>query len=315
MHASILRYFSAVADYGSIRQAAEHVGVSPSAVNRQILNLESTLGVVLFERRANGMRITDSGRVVLAHCRSTLHDFDRLRSELAHHTGLLTGSVVVYTLDSVASHFLPDALPAFLRLHPLLNLKVVAVEPFSILQAIHRGDADLGFTFATPLQGSVAILSAVPSPLCAIVSQDHPLSDRTSITLEQCADYPLIFHDDASTDIRAIMGEDLYRFKSLHSSLLSSNMFEFTKSFVYKGMGVAFCTAFGLFRELLDTRLHAIPIEHDQLQSLRLCLFRNADRPPTLAARALSDYLSAMLPTFIERLCDSVPNLASVMRS
>ena len=82
MHAAVLRYFEAVAEEGSIRRASERLHISPSAVDRQILKLEDHLGTPLFERRPNGMRLTDAGQLVLNHARTTLHDFARLRGDI-----------------------------------------------------------------------------------------------------------------------------------------------------------------------------------------------------------------------------------------
>ena len=61
MHATILRYLDQVAKTGSIRRAAEKMNVASSAVNRQILKLEDDLGVKIFERRGNGVRLTPAG--------------------------------------------------------------------------------------------------------------------------------------------------------------------------------------------------------------------------------------------------------------
>ena len=69
MHAAVLRYFEAVAEDGSIRRASERLHISPSAVNRQILKIEDYFGTPLFERRPDGMRLTDAGQLVLHHAR------------------------------------------------------------------------------------------------------------------------------------------------------------------------------------------------------------------------------------------------------
>ena len=61
--------------------------MSASAVNRQILKLEGYFGAPLFERRPAGMRLTDTGRLVLDHFRSTLRDFARLKSEISTNGG------------------------------------------------------------------------------------------------------------------------------------------------------------------------------------------------------------------------------------
>jgi DNA-binding transcriptional LysR family regulator len=72
MHAVILRYLDQVARVGSIRRAAEKLNVASSAVNRQILKLEAEIGVPIFERRGNGVRLTPAGEQLMRHTRNTL---------------------------------------------------------------------------------------------------------------------------------------------------------------------------------------------------------------------------------------------------
>src|SRR4030095_1873090 len=95
MHASILKYFLEGARSGSIRKAAQRLFVASSAVNRQILQLESELGTELFDRLPTGMRLTAAGEVVLHHVRTTLHDFELLRSELDAQKGERSGHISI----------------------------------------------------------------------------------------------------------------------------------------------------------------------------------------------------------------------------
>ena len=105
MHAAVLRYFEAVAEDGSIRRASERLHISPSAVNRQILKIEDYFGTPLFERRPDGMRLTDAGQLVLRHSRETLQDFARLRGDIDNLRGIVSGVVTIATLDSLTVHF------------------------------------------------------------------------------------------------------------------------------------------------------------------------------------------------------------------
>jgi DNA-binding transcriptional LysR family regulator len=80
MHARVLRYLDEVVRRGSIRKAAEHLHVAPTAVNRQILDLEAELGTPLFERIHKRLRLTPTGEMVLAHVRATLREHAALRA-------------------------------------------------------------------------------------------------------------------------------------------------------------------------------------------------------------------------------------------
>ena len=62
-----LTYFREVALSGSIRSAAEHPSIAPSAISRQIGNLEAALQTTLFDRRARRLTLTTAGELVLAY--------------------------------------------------------------------------------------------------------------------------------------------------------------------------------------------------------------------------------------------------------
>ncbi len=62
MHASILKYFAAIARTGSIRKASEELHVATSALSRQIKKLEDELGTPVFERFSDGLRLTSAAR-------------------------------------------------------------------------------------------------------------------------------------------------------------------------------------------------------------------------------------------------------------
>ena len=81
MHASILKYFIEVAQCGSVRKASERLYVAASAVNRQIHKLEDELGVELFDRMPNGLRLNPAGERLLKHAQETLHQFQVMRTE------------------------------------------------------------------------------------------------------------------------------------------------------------------------------------------------------------------------------------------
>lgn len=80
MHARVLRYLDEVVRRGSIRQAALHLHVAATAINRQILDLEAELGAPMFERIQRRLVLTPLGEMVVAHARQTLREHDALRA-------------------------------------------------------------------------------------------------------------------------------------------------------------------------------------------------------------------------------------------
>ena len=287
MHAAVLRYLEAVAREGSIRKAAERLNISASAINRQILKLEQEFGTLLFDRRPTGLRLTEPGKLVLAHARETMDEYDRLRGDVDDLRGIVSGAVTIATLDSLTVHFLPDPLAQFIAAHPAVQVRVVASDPSAALGAITHGQADIGLTFEPDTRVGVKVLQSLACDMCAIMVPDHPLAGRRSLTLAECADYPLAFQDETGS-IQPFLGDELDVFKRAHKPVLISNTIGLTKRLIMRGAGIAFFTRLGFTEELADGRLTAVPLHGERLSKLRLSLMVPADRIPTVAAKATS---------------------------
>src|ERR1700729_38998 len=87
----VLTYVDAVARYGSIRKAADALNVASSALNRQILDLETDLGAPLFERLPRGVRMTSAGEVFLAYTRQAISELKAGESQVEQLRGLGRG--------------------------------------------------------------------------------------------------------------------------------------------------------------------------------------------------------------------------------
>ena len=112
MHAVVLGYLDQVARVGSIRRAAEKLNIASSAVNRQILKLEAEIGVPIFERRGNGVRLTPAGEQLLRHTRNTLAEWRRTRSEISAISGDIRGEVRITAIPSLLVRVVPRAIEA-----------------------------------------------------------------------------------------------------------------------------------------------------------------------------------------------------------
>jgi len=79
-----LYYFHVTAEEGSVKAAAERLGVTQPTVSEQIRMLERSLGVPLFERTTTGLRLTDRGREAFEHTTTMFLAGERLATTLGH---------------------------------------------------------------------------------------------------------------------------------------------------------------------------------------------------------------------------------------
>jgi DNA-binding transcriptional LysR family regulator len=297
MHASILKYFAAVARSGSIRKASEEVHVATSALSRQIKKLEEELGITLFERFSNGLRLTTAGEEVLRHARSTLREYEILRSDLGAMQGKKTGRVRIGCLDSLTVKFLPEQVRAFHQLHPAVSFHIQTAGHGNVTDYVAEGDVDLGITFDLARPDDTEMVFRVPMPLVACVSKGHSLAKHKKVSLTQCSQFNLLLQLDTQP-IRSLVEIELSAFERTGRSFIVSNSQAMLKPFIMSGDGVAFFTPLGFMDEIRTGEIVIIPISGSRLQSLHIGILVQKRRQLTHAAEAVIQSFSSALQKY-----------------
>jgi len=187
-----VRYFVATAEIGQISQAALHLNISQSAVTAAIKELEGILGMVLFERSTQGMRLTDAGRHFLNRAYVILRSVDdAMNSPLpdVRASGLLR-LAASYT---VIGYFLPHHLQRLEHWHPDVAIEVHEQER----TAIEHGLLDGRFDMAVVLTANLThpdIVSEIffSSERRLWLPSHHPLCERSAVSLADVAQEPYI---------------------------------------------------------------------------------------------------------------------------
>ncbi len=114
----LLRSLLAVADAGTITDAARSIHVSQSALSRRLQQLEADLGAILIVRGRHGVELTDVGRLTVEQGRTIVDRYDQLRRDIVGTLGLQRGEVRVGGGATVTSFLLPAAIAEFQSRHP-----------------------------------------------------------------------------------------------------------------------------------------------------------------------------------------------------
>lgn len=249
MHASILKYFVEVARCGSVRKASEKLFVAASAVNRQILKLEGELGVELFDRLPNGMRLNPAGERLLKHVQETLHDFQTMRSELDALKGERTGHVKLATMDSFYIDFLPAAVEEFLQAFPAVTYTITSIQPMDVPQLVLSGQVDVGLTFVSRLPAGVVAVALAHMPLGLIMPPGHPLEKFDRVSLKECARYPFL-RSSSHPVVGSSMSPEFFRFWDDMEPAATCNSTPMLKRLIMAGKGVSCFSKIGFIEEL-----------------------------------------------------------------
>lgn len=117
-------FFVRVTEGGNFSAAARSLGLSPSAVSKQIRRLEDRLGVRLFNRSTRRLTLTDEGRVLYARCAGIVTAVDEALTLASSMAGKVVGTLrVTATVAFAKAHLLP-LFPEFLKRYPELNLEL-----------------------------------------------------------------------------------------------------------------------------------------------------------------------------------------------
>ena len=155
-NSELLRTFCAVAECGNVTQAASVLSRTQSAISVQLGKLESHLSVVLFERLARGVTLTDEGRKLLPIARKALFEIDRAG---ALFLSPLEGKIRVGIPDDYNETILEKALAQFCKRHGHVEVSVRSGCTASFPDAIRNNELDLAIYTAGPIASNDAFFS------------------------------------------------------------------------------------------------------------------------------------------------------------
>ncbi|MEV4177670.1 LysR substrate-binding domain-containing protein [Nonomuraea sp. NPDC049709] len=182
----LVRYFTAVAEHRHFGRAAEALHITQPSLSRQIRGLERQLGARLLDRTPQGTRLTEAGEVFLPRAKTLL----RSAAQAAAQTRAAARPSRI-TIGYTAGLIVTPAVRELRRLHPDADVRTSHVawnEPRPALLD-YRVDAVVTRLPLAPDGLDVTILYDEPRML--LLSRDHRLAGRTSVTLDDIADEPL----------------------------------------------------------------------------------------------------------------------------
>ncbi len=123
-----LRVFHAAANAGSFTHAGESLGLSQSAVSRQVGALEEELGLPLFHRHARGLIPTEQGEMLYRSAQRVFSELESVQTRLADSREKPTGELRVTTTVGLGASWLTPRIKEFLELYPDIQLQLMLVD-------------------------------------------------------------------------------------------------------------------------------------------------------------------------------------------
>lgn len=260
-----VRYFIAAAELGQISHAAVELNVSQSAVTSAIQQLETLLGVKLFERTPSGVALTVEGNRFLPRARNILAAVNEAVSIRASSNQVISGKVRVGITYTVAGYFLPQHYARFTRAYPNITIDLYEASRSVIEQAMLDSALDIGVILISNIENSDRLQTQelMRSRRRLWVPSDHRLLKMERLTLADVAEEPMIMLtvDEANQTASRYWA----RVASRPNVIFRTSSLEAVRSMVASGMGVTILSdmvyrPWSLEGQRIETRLLEEPI-------------------------------------------------------
>lgn len=186
----IYRYVITIARLGSIRQAAEILAISPSALNRQILSFEHELGARLFDRVSSGVRLSAAGELYLKLFKDHLSAMEDVARRVDDLSGLRRGDIRIGAGPELQSTFMAQQVALYQAQYPLLNFTIMPVGFNDMAKHLLDREIDAGMAIGAELGLGISEMFSEDVSVSGILMAGQ--SRRKMLTFSDLAQAPLI---------------------------------------------------------------------------------------------------------------------------
>jgi LysR family transcriptional regulator, cys regulon transcriptional activator len=246
----------------NISSASEVLHTSQPGVSKQIQLLEEELGLQIFQR--NGKRligVTEPGRKIVELAARVILDMQNIKRVGDEYSQEDSGELTIATTHTQARYRLPSAVKQFMAQYPNVKLAIHQGNPAQVTEHVASGEADIGIATENISDDErLSCLSCYEWNRCLVVPPQHPLLQKSRLTLKDLADYPLITYDFAFTGGTLVS-------KVFHDAGLQPNVVftaidaDVIKTYVNLGLGIGLIANMA-YDETRDAPLRSLDCSH-----------------------------------------------------
>ena len=234
-----LNTFIQVAELNSFTRAGEKLGYSQPTVSLQIKQLESELGVQLFERIGHTVTLTDGGREALSYAQRIC----RMSEEMISGASRLqepSGIVRLAMADSFCSPLIMKEFAAFRKQHPYISLHVTAAGTDEMFRLLDHNDVDAVCTRDSHIYSmNYVIANEEKIGVHFVCSASNPLAQSRDITIQELLAQPFILTEKGMS-YRRLLDEQLARSSMEIQPVLEIGRADLICRLVAEDMGISF---------------------------------------------------------------------------
>lgn len=195
-----LYYFRTIARLEHFRQAALELNISQPSLSNSMANLESELGLCLFDKQGRNVVLTKYGRIFLEYVEKILDELENAEKKMKQLASSSEGHIDIAYISPLAQHYIPETVRSFLNLEQNKNVTFTFQQGFTteMVEGLKKDKYDLIFASFAENEPDITFIPIIKQELFVIVPFEHPLAQYDGIDLIDIEPYPLVAYDKNS---------------------------------------------------------------------------------------------------------------------
>ena len=299
-----LTAFVSVADNGSFTRASEQMHLTQSAVSGLIKELESSLGIVLFDRTTRQLSLSVVGHHLLPQARRILNEMQLFENEASSLTSLAQGQVRL-AVSQFAASSMPAVIAQFAKVHPDISVSLLDCSAENVLEHIQNIEVDLGVGTERGFMESEDDISAdllYQLPFCVVMPDSHVLAQKYEIIWQDLVDIPLItLQGPFIEQVTAELDENIAN--HIQQARYKVNFMSTALEMTRQGFGITLCLPY--MPEVIDwvsaNGLQMRPLAQP-VKMRRFFIYQRSSRALSPASIAFKQFLQAYFASHFDDL-------------
>lgn len=232
-----LRVLTEVARQGSMQRAAEALHLTPPAVSMSIKDIESQVGLPLFDRAGRELSLSTAGEYFVVYARRLLATLKEAENAMARLTGVESG-VLTIGMVSAAKYFLPQLLAQFHAEHPTVEVRLRLGNREELVTLMRNNEVDISVMGRAPKEWPNRAEPFAMHPHVLVTAPNHPFAQSEGVPAVALAREGFIVREPGS-GTRAALEEYLASHRLQPMFIMEMPSDEAIKQAVMAGLGVS----------------------------------------------------------------------------
>lgn len=253
----------AVVEFNSFTRAAENLSLTQPAVTQHIKRLEKELNIKIFNRIGNDIKPTNEGNILIQYARRNIALYQRMEQsildEQRHIQRLTVG--ITHTAESNA---VAEVLGKYSSKNPGTSITIISDSISNLYDMLKNFEIDLAVVEGKIQDNSINSLLLDTDSLVLVVSNNHPLSKKSMVTINELKKEPLILRRPSSGTRNLFTAHLESNNMSLYdfNVVLEVDNIATIKDLIRRDIGVSILSRSVCLDELKKGKISVLPIEN-----------------------------------------------------